>query len=114
MWRWDGEEAHQLHKARRELILRRPPDGRLQVVPRLRIVELDCAQPPGVKEPSDGLRLRCAGRVGRARNELVGLVVLVLGEIRAEQEVDDGRLERLVFAQRGRLASREQDASHVS
>ena len=113
-----------LHKARRDLVLWRSPDRGLEILSRLGIVQLDRSEPAGVKEPSHRLSLIDLSLECRFGDELVGLVVLPVGQVRSEQEVDHGdlefasactfeilgsggrtRLESLVFPQRGGLSS---------
>ena len=70
--------THDLHKTRRELIFRCPPDGALQVAPRLSIVELNRSQSACIEQPSNRLRLVDSALEGGFGDKLVGLVVLML------------------------------------
>jgi hypothetical protein len=84
--------THNLDETWGELILWRPPDRGLEVLPCLGVVELNGLEPSGVEEPSDGLSLVDLTLERRFRDELVGLVILVVGEIRSQEEVDHGDL----------------------
>lgn len=85
-------QTHNLNETWGELILWRSPDRGLEVLPSLGVVELNGLEPSGVEEPSDGLSLVNLTLERRFRDELVGLVVLVVGEIRSQEEVDHGDL----------------------
>jgi hypothetical protein len=87
-----ASDTHDLNETRGHLVLRRPPYRRLEVIPRLGIVELNGAQSSCIEQPPDCLRLVGARGEDRTGNELVGLVVLVLSEVRSEEEVHDGAL----------------------
>lgn len=71
-----------LNKARGDLVFRRSPDGSLKVVFRLGIIQLDRPQSPSVEQPSDRLRLIHLSLELGLCDESIGLVVLILREVR--------------------------------
>ena len=101
------ETAYRLNESRRDLVFRCSPDRCLEVVFRFRVVELDRPQSSGVKQPPDRLSLVDLSLEVRLCDQSVRLVVLVVGEVRAQEKVDHGHFGRFVLAQRGGLSSSE-------
>lgn len=85
-------KPYRLDKTRRQLILRRSTNSSLEVTLRLGVVELDRTQATDVEKPSDRLSLIRGSLEGSLGHELVGLVVLLVGEVGSEEEVDNGAL----------------------
>lgn len=104
------ENTYSLDEARSDVCTGCSSNGLLQVVVRLRVVELDGPDSSEVVEVSRELGV--AGRLGEGRlgHELVGLVEQVVVEVVSEQEVDEGGLEVLVVAEGGRSVGSEQQS----
>lgn len=100
--------TYDLHKARRDLVLGRTTDGSEEVVSGGGVVELNSTQTCDVEEPAGSLCRVARWRGVNLGQELVGLVIEVGLEVGAEEEVDDGNLEDLVFAQLCRLTNSQQ------
>lgn len=96
----DGQLVHRLVEAGRRLRGWRTADRLLQVRMRVRVVELDGADAAQVVQVARKLRVCGALWERRFRDELVGLGVQVIGQVVAEQEVDECRLRLVVSAQR--------------
>ena len=77
--------THRLHKPRCHFILWSSPDGPNKVIGGFGIVQLDGPQPSTIIKIPDVLSLICVSLKIGLGNELVGLVVLIVVEVRAEE-----------------------------
>ena len=100
--------THELDISRGNLILGRTTDGGLEVFLGRGVVELDCTQSSSVVQPANRLGLVDLSLERRLCDKTISLFILVLGEVRAQEEVDDGDLERLVFAEGGGLTGSQE------
>lgn len=96
--------TYSLNETGRDLILRCSPNRSLEVVLRLGIVQLNRSQSSSVEQPSNRLGLVDLPLEVGFGDQTVGLVVLVVGKVRAKKEVDHSHFGRFVFAQSRGLA----------
>lgn len=106
----DDDEGlvHGLEEARRGLGRGRAPDGLLQVRVRVGVVELHGLDAPEVVVVPRELRVARGRGEGGLGDELVGLVVEVVGDVAAQEAVDEGGLRFIIVPQRrGALCGEE-------